>query len=197
MKWDKLRARYISGEWATLEEMAEAEGLSTSTVYKHTAGWKEKRQDLAEEGSAMADTLIVQDLAEAKREAHARHLTDAKLLYIKAMNYLLGKVRNKHGELVEREFESEGAALATARLAIAVEQGLLFKEPAQAGGSTNNFLMVGAPNQLAQVKAQLRELSAVDLRHIIDHKDGHGPSGPKKISGRGDAAEDGGAGKRR
>lgn len=195
--WEDLRRRFMAGEWQTLDEMAEKEHLSLSTVYKHSGGktgghnWNEQRKEIDRQAYGRVEELIIEDRASAIREMERRHLDDAKRLYFKAVNHLLGKVRDKKsGQLVDREFETEGQALAAMRLAMAAEQGLLLRKRDPDAAPTfnaNNMLVLGANPSEVGVQRALRELSPADLQAIIESKDVDGPGKPKKTGGKGDA----------
>lgn len=197
---DQLRRRFLSHEWETVNEMAAATGVPVQTLYKYSAHWIAKREELDREAEGRVQELIIEDRAQAIRDMQLRHLEFAKKLFEKARAQLLRKVWSKErGRLVDQDFDSESHALMAARLAMAAEQSLLLRR--NEDGPTNNFngptalLLTGGGGGELQTQRALRELSQADLQAIIDARD-DGQGGASKAGGKGDAGADGGGKKR-
>ncbi len=184
-----LKKRYLKHEWQTIDEMCEKLKLSKNTIYKHTVGWPEEREEIEEAGEELAKEEIIETNAVILSRMLQRQIQIADALQIKAANRLLSKVQAKgrngvllfdkkgRPKMIERQFDDDTLAMMSLRFSGGVLGQLMRRnrggdEGEGGSGAMEGVFDLNAPDiTSAKGKEKIEQYSPDQLRLIIGEAD--------------------------
>ena len=189
----KLKQRFMQHEWATLDQMAKANGLSANQVYQKCGGWGAERRALESEVEVETRAIFIQDMAQMRADMLKRQMMLALALQEKGSKHLLAKFIGKNGTKLDVPFESDSIALGALRLGVGMEQGLLRRQVDDPPGGAAQILDVG-DGTADSYRAQIRTITnPQELLKLMESLDADADDGrkAKADSGRSGAASGG------
>lgn len=121
--WLTLEARWVAGEWHSLNEMAKATGVSVGMLQKRSwmYKWSEKRESVETEAAELARQTAVKSLAQRLIKANERALDVAE----KVLKLGLGRFVDKKGKLKKKELDTDATSVHAIKSGIQIEQAVL------------------------------------------------------------------------
>lgn len=182
--WLTLEARWISGEWATLKQMAKAVGISERMIQKNSGlrKWAEKRQAVESEASEMARARAVKGLASRLIEANERALKTAGMV----LKLGLQRFVDKRGRVRKDAIDSDATALHAIKSAIQIEQAVLRRMPMDEGAPGEGPIIPADPSGMEDLSdAELTRIARATAQTIAQIDAIPAPARARKSSRRG------------